>query len=199
MAACWLWCSFLMDQEKNTKLAKVLDARRNNIPSTTWFFFDVSNNTCFTNMFNTINCSCSVELCHKVTVLFVRVREGGCWPQNSHLMGHDKHMDNTGRSVAPVDQPVALVAQGWREVSWTKPLVADVVDAGANQLWQDVWMDFCSRLKGTVFNFNCTVQLYIYRILFKCPKRRRLSPFLMAAEKLVKHSFSEQMFQSRCL
>lgn len=176
----------------------MLDARRNNIPSTTWFFFDVSNNTCFTNMFNT-NCSCSVELCHKVTVLFVRVREGGCWPQNSHLMGHDKHMNNTGRSVAPVDQPVALVAQGWREVSWTKPLVADVVDAGANQLWQDVWIDFCSRLKGTVFNFSCTVQLYIYRILFKCPKRRWLSPFLMAAEKLVKHSFSEQMFQSRCL
>lgn len=170
----------------------MLDGRRNNIPSATWFFFDVLHKYKHNKLF--MQCR-AVPQGDSVCVLD---REGGCWPQISHLMGHDEHVDNTGRSVAPVDQPVALVAQGWREVSWTKLLVADVVDAGANQLWQDVWMDFCSRLKvlqWTVFNFSCTLQLYIYRIFFKCPKSRWLSPFLMAAEKLVKHRFnSEQMF-----
>lgn len=56
-------------------------------------------------------------------------------------------MDDARRPMAPVNQPVALVAQWRREVPRAKPLVANVVNAGTNQLWQCVWMNLCSRLK----------------------------------------------------
>lgn len=59
-------------------------------------------------------------------------------------------MDDTRRTVAPVNQSVALVAQWWWKVPRTKSLVADVVNVGANQFWQYIWMDLCSWLKREI-------------------------------------------------
>lgn len=67
--------------------------------------------------------------------------------KQTHLMSHDKHMDDTGGSMAPVNQPVTLVTQRWWEVPRTKLLVADVVDAGTDQLWKNVWVDLCPWLE----------------------------------------------------
>lgn len=67
---------------------------------------------------------------------------------HTHPVRHDEHVHDAGRSVAPVDQAVALVAQRGREVPRAKPLVPDVVDAGTDQLRQDGRGDLRSRLEG---------------------------------------------------
>lgn len=63
-------------------------------------------------------------------------------------------MDDTRGSVAPVNQPVALITQWWWEVPGPKLLVADVVDAGTDHVWQDVWIDLCSWLERGRARFN---------------------------------------------
>lgn len=66
---------------------------------------------------------------------------------DADLVSHDEHVDDTRGSVAPVNQPVALVAQRRGEIARAKLLVADVVDAGPDGLGQEVWVNFCSWLE----------------------------------------------------
>lgn len=63
-------------------------------------------------------------------------------------------MDDSRGSVAPVNQPVGLVAQRWREVPGAELFVADVVDAGTDRLCQEVWMDLRSWLGGEKRQFS---------------------------------------------
>lgn len=83
-----------------------------------------------------VNCPCSVEPSHQVPVLLMC---SGCdlhsmKQRPSHLVSHDEHVDDTRRSVTPVNQPVALVAQRRRKIPRAKPFVPDVVDARTNHL-----------------------------------------------------------------
>lgn len=61
-------------------------------------------------------------------------------------MSQEQHVDDAGGPVAPVDQSIALVAQrGWK-VPRAEPLVSDVIDAGTDQLRQDICVHVCSWL-----------------------------------------------------
>lgn len=61
-------------------------------------------------------------------------------------MSQEEHVDDAGGPVAPVDQSIALVAQrGWK-VPRAEPLVSDVIDAGTDQLRQDICVHVCSWL-----------------------------------------------------
>lgn len=62
-------------------------------------------------------------------------------------MSQEEHVDDAGGPVAPVDQSIALVAQRGRKVPRAEPLVSDVINAGTDQLRQDIcvhvgsWLD----------------------------------------------------------
>lgn len=77
---------------------------------------------------------------------------------NADLVSHDEHVDDTRGSVAPVNQPVALVAQRGGEIAGAKLLVADVVDAGPDDLGHEVWVNFCSWLERKKTNKQLNLQ-----------------------------------------
>lgn len=74
---------------------------------------------------------------------------------DTDLVSHDEHVDDPGCSVAPVDKPVALVAQRRGEVSRAELLVADIVDAGPQQLHLQVSLELGGGLRKTT-----TTRLY---------------------------------------
>lgn len=61
-------------------------------------------------------------------------------------MSQEEHVHDAGGPVAPVDQSIALVAQRGRKVPRAEPLVSDVIDAGTDQLRQDISVHVCSWL-----------------------------------------------------